>query len=399
MRIAIVLALCAAVGCDKEGIVEVTVDATTTVSGIASLRVTVTHEAVTSQAVVFRPSAPITIPPPQTLALGLPSDRTGPISVTVDAFDSNNQVITSGKASGVAESGKSTPLRVTLTRKWVAQSSGTSDPLIGIWGDGMGRIVAVGGSNNGPRMVTTTNGGTSWSNVASGATYLLTDVWGSTSDDVYAVGFLDVVHWDGTSWKTQTKGTTEPSLAIWGSHPTDVYIGGPKGFVLQSTDHGTTWSMKNLGISSTLAGLGGTSSANIIGVGPSGLIVRSTDSGTNWTQRTSGTTKNLVGIWAHKTGIVFVVGTGGAILYSDTGGSQWAVQNSGTTDDLYGVWGSAPNDVYIVGMSGTILHSTNSGQTWTPMPSGTTEFLKDIWGSGPDNVYAVGSNGTILHLQ
>jgi hypothetical protein len=71
---------------------------------------------------------------------------------------------------------------------WSAMSSGTTDPLFGVWGSGSSHVFAVGGY--GPYGIQGTiqhYDGIAW-NPMSCPGYGLKDVWGSSGSDVFAVG-------------------------------------------------------------------------------------------------------------------------------------------------------------------------------------------------------------------
>jgi hypothetical protein len=59
---------------------------------------------------------------------------------------------------------------------------------------------------------------------------LLTSVWGSSCNDVYAVGQQGAVyHFDGQSWQSLTPFTDEYLWAVWGFGTNDVYAAGNGG--------------------------------------------------------------------------------------------------------------------------------------------------------------------------
>ena len=55
--------------------------------------------------------------------------------------------------------------------------------------------------------------------------YPLRSVWGSSPDDVWAVGdFGTVVHWDGSEWKKMVTPLTLSLNDVWGTSSNDIYI-------------------------------------------------------------------------------------------------------------------------------------------------------------------------------
>ena len=82
---------------------------------------------------------------------------------------------------------------------------------------------------------------TAWTPQAAGTTQALYGVWGSASNDVFAVGLAGVIQHssnDGASWQAQTSGTTQELFGAWGSGPNDVFAVGSNGVILHSANDG-----------------------------------------------------------------------------------------------------------------------------------------------------------------
>ena len=64
----------------------------------------------------------------------------------------------------------------------------------------------------------------------SSATESFTDVWGSSSSNVFAagnVGNVGIWHYDGNSWSAMNSGSANEFRGIWGSLSSDVFaVGG-----------------------------------------------------------------------------------------------------------------------------------------------------------------------------
>ncbi len=66
-----------------------------------------------------------------------------------------------------------------------------------------------------------------WSQMTSGTTEDLNRVWGTSADDIFAVGRNGtVLHYDGTSWTPMQSGTTEILRGVWGASSSDVFAAG-----------------------------------------------------------------------------------------------------------------------------------------------------------------------------
>ena len=200
-----------------------------------------------------------------------------------------------------------------------------------------------------------------WRPMASGTTDDLQAVWGSASNDVFAVGRNGrILHYDGSSWSDMSSGTSEWLHGVWGNSPSDVFAVGDDGTVLHYDGNDV-------------------------------------DNGT-WTAMTSNTQRDLWGVWGSasvgtggKADDVFAVGNGGTILHydgNDVDNGTWTAMTSGTTRALRAVWGSSSvnpvtglaNDIFVVDCSEMYHYD---GSTWTEMTNGlTVQFgFWGLWGS------------------
>jgi formylglycine-generating enzyme required for sulfatase activity/plastocyanin len=261
--------------------------------------------------------------------------------------------------------------------------------LQSVWGSSGNDVFAVGYNGT-----ISHYDGSNWTAQASGTTDTLESVWGSSSTDVFAVGESGkILHYDGSNWTAQTSGTYETLYGIWGSSNTDVFAVGGGGKILHYD--GSNWTAQNSGTTNTLYGVWGSSSNDIFAVGGSGKILHY--DGSNWTAQASGTTDTLESVWGSSSTDVFAVGSYGSdgiILHYD--GFNWSSQ-SGPSHTLTGIWGSSGTNVFIAGGDGTILHY--DGSSWNSQMSGTNKTFYGIWGSSGTDAFAVGSGGKILHYD
>jgi len=89
-----------------------------------------------------------------------------------------------------------------------------------------------------------------WVEVASGTTYDLTGVWGTSATDVWAVGKRGVIlHYNGTSWSRQQSPVTTDLLGIRGRSASDIYAVGAQGTYIHY--NGTQWSKVTTGFQTT----------------------------------------------------------------------------------------------------------------------------------------------------
>lgn len=246
--------------------------------------------------------------------------------------------------------------------EWISESVAVGYDLWGIW-QGEGLAVAVGRytpNERDWRQAILVNSGGSWNDAGvPGEAHRLFDVWGSSSSDVYAVGWGgEIVHFDGLAWNA------------------DVPCSGDAAF---------------------LASVSGTSSDNVIAVGRTndlhGLVCRF--DGTQWTKTTLTGTEELAGVWVASPSHAIAVGSFGAIRRFD--GTSWSSMTSPTREALFCVWGSSQSDVYAAGWEGTLIHY--DGSRWSRLLPNTHRTIRSISGGSPGEVYFAGDRGAILRFD
>jgi hypothetical protein len=159
----------------------------------------------------------------------------------------------------------------------------------------------------------------------------LTDVWGVSPTDVFAVGIDGeadpqvgvVLHYDGTSWTPVLEHAGLSPNGVWASSASDVFLVGfqadeqPDGnFIVTSAIwhyDGSTWSPMSV---------------------PTGSEV-------------------LEEVWGSSPTDVYAVADDGFVLHYD--GVQWTAAQQ-TDQILLGVFGSSAADVYAVGLGGRVIH-------------------------------------------
>jgi photosystem II stability/assembly factor-like uncharacterized protein len=169
---------------------------------------------------------------------------------------------------------------------------------------------------SGGRIAYSANGGVSF-----------TDQTSMTTDDLYAVDFLDslvgiAVGRDGAVTRTTDGGATwaanatgVPSvrlLAVDVVSATLAYAGGDSGTLLKTTNGGASW-LALPSASNDVKDLLFTSANTGTAVGAQGLITRTTDGGVAWTDNASLTSNWLYGVAFRNTSSGFAVGGAGII--------------------------------------------------------------------------------------
>jgi hypothetical protein len=224
--------------------------------------------------------------------------------------------------------------------------------------------------------------GASWSAVPSANSTDVVGLWGSASNNVYAVGDVEIQRWNGTAWADVASSPVSVLFAVWGSSANDVYAGGLNGTLVRSTG-GAFSAVPN-------TGLGTESVAAIWGTGPNdvytgGSTLRHWD-GFNWSSTTAGIT-NIGAIWGSSASDIWVGGANGQVQHLV--GGVWTTVTGFGSGHVSGIWGTGANDVFLVNRFGDIFHY--NGTSWLKH-SLTGTGLTAVWGSGTSDVWAVGSN-------
>ena len=268
---------------------------------------------------------------------------------------------------------------------WTPMTSNTTNGLNAVWGSASNDVFAVGDAGT----IVHYNG-SAWTVMTSNTFITLNGVWGSAANNVYAVGYGGtVMRYDGSTWSAVTTGYGVDLWDIWGTSANDIYMVGSVGQIYHY--NGSTWTAMTSNTFNELRGIWGASGSDIFAVGVGGTAVHY--NGSTWAVMTTDIYTNLWGVWGNSGADVFAVDQSGNIIHYN--GSTWSIQSSGLTGGLTGVWSGATNNVYAIGYNGAMQHF--NGSTWSVMNSYTTNNLLGIWGKCANDIFAVGSAGTILH--
>lgn len=288
-------------------------------------------------------------------------------------------------------------VRARQAPQWQAQSSGTSQVLLGVAFTDANRGYAVG--TNGVIRVTS-DGGSSWSGQASGTSRFLRDVYFTSPTHGVIVGESGLIlrTTDGATWAPKSSGTTEHLVHV---DFLDGNVGmacGQGGVILKTTDGGATWAAQNSGTNVELPGVDLIDATTAVAVGFGGTILRTANGGSSWANvSVPGFTADLRSV--HFFGASGVaVSMGGGILKSNDSGQSWASVSSGTASNLFAVQFRDANTVYAVG-NGTVRVSSDAGASWAAATF--TPFGVDLYSvafSGTKG-WAVGQNGLILRAE
>jgi hypothetical protein len=120
---------------------------------------------------------------------------------------------------------------------WTGVSQQDDVRLTSVWGSGAGNVYVTGYTGDafaGTGVLRrSVNGGASWT--AEPAGRVLRGIWGSSANDIYAVGAGPVRHFNGTTWSDQGSLSWPVLRGVWGSSATDVVAVGERGVILRGT--------------------------------------------------------------------------------------------------------------------------------------------------------------------
>ena len=235
-----------------------------------------------------------------------------------------------------------------------------SGGLLGVWGQPKGKLLfAVG---EGGTIERSTNLGASWSPITSGTTEDLTAIWGNGAT-IIVVGkggtILRSVD-SGASWVIASSNTTQALYGVWGSSVNDVYAVGASGTILSSSNQGETWTLQESGAYEDLFGVFGLSPSEVYAVGEHGKILGLR--GGVWLTLQSDTINDLYAVLALPKGALLAVGRNGTIVRS-TDRASWYQQKKVSNDPLYALWRGSDGTLYIAG--DVLLRSNDEGLSWS----------------------------------
>ena len=255
--------------------------------------------------------------------------------------------------------------------------------------------------------------GFSWTLMGSLSEDLFINVRGTSGDDVFATGGIlgECLHFDGRSWArtggaraacmtpwgaSTDYGTAELLMDFWGTSGNEVYAVGENGTILRYD--GAAWSPLASGSTGLyLYGVWSASHKDVYAVGDdygihTGMILHY--DGSAWSTLVESPMESWNSVWGSSGSDVFVVGPQHILHYN---GRTWSPMDYPAGKMLNDVWGSSPTDVYAVGNYGTILHY--DGTAWKDVKTFANVNLFSVWGSSGRDVYAVGDGGLILHYS
>jgi hypothetical protein len=167
-------------------------------------------------------------------------------------------------------------------------------------------------------------------------------IWGTSSNDIYAVGdYGNIAHWDGKRWTKIESGTGNDLYGIWGS------------FNKKTNKYEIMVVGHNLPYSNTLLGLENNLSQQI---------------------KKNGLPAGLSSIWFSAGRKYYIVGEG--IYYSNWPIKEWKEVKGVTRVFITSIHGNDINDIMVVGDLGDMLHF--NGVTWNKIYFGEKYMFYEV---------------------
>jgi hypothetical protein len=257
----------------------------------------------------------------------------------------------------------SSPPPVASASSWKVVLEGETSTLLSVWGTSTQDVFAVGGPlGDGSRAAMLHFDGSVWKDMAPGGTETFWWVNGTGASDVWAAGEQGrIVHYDGKSLTEVSPRPTPATLyGVWAASPHDVWaVGGSVNHGAQEPNDvclhydGSTWNAADgpPAVGRVFFKVWGTSSTNLYVVGELGLIWHR--KGTSWTlESNSALAKgNLLTVSGCSATEVYAVGNTD-VLRSD--GTTWTrAAADDVNDGVNGVACAKPGAPVIVGNAGT----------------------------------------------
>ena len=276
-----------------------------------------------------------------------------------------------------------------------------------VWGSSANDVYAVGAGGT----ILRSKGDGSWTAGASGCDDDLHDVWGASASDVYVVGAVADPSWSGSvqhsvdggaTWTLTRTGSFDAT--VWGSGTDDVYIA-DYGSLYHSTDRGASWTTTALP-QLQAAAVWGAGAGDVFAFGNDTLnrqaVAKTHDAFADYAVAVPGNPDGLLAAWGSSANDIWAVGAPASVSRSSDDGATWqTLTPPADLGGLVSVWGSGANDVYVLASRGGLVHSSDAGVTWTtvtlPAQTSNSGGYTKVWGSSANDIYVVGSAGQIVH--
>lgn len=282
---------------------------------------------------------------------------------------------------------------------WVSLASNTYSTLNSVYFIDDYTGLACGESGT---IIKTSNGGETWSVLASPDSLNFFDIKFSSAQNGIVVGEKGMIYHTSNLGETWTKIDTKIIEAFFRIVFIDDklgFISGSNGVMLKTTDGGKNWKVVRTPTSSLLYAVTFTGANTGFAVGWNGTVIKSTNRGDTWINIPSFTDKYMKDIHFVNKNKGFVCAAGGEIFTTLDGGENWKKIETSTVSGLVSINFISESRGYITSNKGEILETADGGKTWNVNPSGNYFSLSKIFITPRQKVFIVGFNGTILKLK
>ncbi len=282
---------------------------------------------------------------------------------------------------------------------WVALSSGTLNDLYDISCSSTTACVAAGDSGI---ILTTADGGSTWTSRPSGVIVTLSAVNCPSSTICYAGGSGTIIKSTngGQTWASQNPGISQYVYDISCPTTTTCFASGGNGALLATTNGGSTWSNQGASSAFPIFSLSCPTTTTCFAVTYDGWLMSTTNGGSTWASKSIASGQLLSAISCPSVSVCTAGGTG--ILRSADGGATWGAQSSGSSRYYYDL--ACPTTLRCFaaqgevsdGGPGEIRTTTNGGSTWTAHPIGSASDIEGLSCPMDSTCFAAGDAGRLL---
>jgi len=263
-----------------------------------------------------------------------------------------------------------------------------------------------------------------WKHVNSFPPHMIESMWGSSYDNVIAVGcdFSEpdrrissgIFRFEGNGWYEMKRIFDVCLNGVGGTSASNVFAVGEgrdpateERFSYIAKYDGNTWTemehIKKIGAHSFFTQVWADSGLDVFSVGyrsegtpeqgfQYSYFIYHYD-GTDWTEMLELPGGVLSDVWGSSASDVYAVGIlfaengmNGFILHYD--GSNWSNIKDFPGEDLWAIWGSSGNDIYAVGE--VVVHF--DGSEWSEVDAIEPGYYDDVFGGASDDVFVVGDD-------
>ena len=160
-----------------------------------------------------------------------------------------------------------------------------------------------------------------WQSVSNCSPHRMYGVWVDSEVNAWSVGsYGTILHWNGYCWKPVERRTNRFLRAVWGINSDDVYAVGEEDILHWD---GTTWSKETVN-EHELKGVWGTSSDHVVVAGGNTIY---TGSFGNWSEYQVTDANNFTDVWGSSENDIYVMADNGKYVHFD--GSTWTTHDVG----------------------------------------------------------------------